>query len=202
MIWTASGPSVAMPSRTAAREPARFTTRVLPEIPASPRDTPASTMPADKPGRAQRLGDAEQFTVEEVERRFRRDVARRDTRAAHRHHQVDAADHRGVERIADLDLVGGHHDHAVDDEPRLTEQFGDQRTAVVLLVAVSGAVIDDDDQRPAHQLPWLFHELNRISGQRQRRGHSQRPGGPGRDASLLALPRVTSTVCGLPAGSR
>ena len=49
MIWTASGLSVAMPSRTAAREPARLTTRVLPEMPASPRDTPASTMPGRQP---------------------------------------------------------------------------------------------------------------------------------------------------------
>jgi hypothetical protein len=34
----------------------------------------------------------------------------------------------------------------------------------VVLFAMSGAVVDDDDERPAHQLPWLFHECNRISG--------------------------------------
>ena len=118
-----------------------------------------------KTGRAQRLGDAEQFAIEDVAGRFWGDVARGDTCATDRHHQVHSPDHRGVERVADLHLVGGDHDHAVDHEPRLTEQFGDQRTAVVLL-AVSGAVVDDDDERPAHQLPWLFHECNRISGQR------------------------------------
>src|SRR5882757_8318307 len=37
MIWVASGPNVAMPSRTAPRDPAMLTTRVLPEIPARPR---------------------------------------------------------------------------------------------------------------------------------------------------------------------
>jgi hypothetical protein len=37
-----------MPSRTAYREPARFTTSVLPETPANPRDKPASVIPADK----------------------------------------------------------------------------------------------------------------------------------------------------------
>ena len=41
MIWAANGFSVAMPSRTANREPARLTTRVLPEMPARPRDRPA-----------------------------------------------------------------------------------------------------------------------------------------------------------------
>ena len=132
MIWVASGFSVAMPSRTAEREPAMLTTRVLPEMPARPRDSPASTIPADKPGRAQRLGDAEQFAIEDVEGRLRRDVARRDPGAADRHHQVDSADDRRVQRVADLDLVGGHHDDTVDDEARLIEQLGDQRTAVVL----------------------------------------------------------------------
>src|ERR1700761_7806935 len=39
MIWAANGLSVAMPSRTANREPARLTTRVLPEMPARPRDS-------------------------------------------------------------------------------------------------------------------------------------------------------------------
>ena len=43
-------------------------------------------------------------------------------------------------------------DHAVDDEPRLGQQLGDQRAAVVLLVAVRGAIVDDDDQCPPHQL--------------------------------------------------
>ena len=44
-----SGDSVAIPSRTAAREPAKLTTSVLPETPANPRDTPASTAPAASP---------------------------------------------------------------------------------------------------------------------------------------------------------
>src|SRR5690625_1942691 len=49
MIAVASGISVAIPSRTAARDRARLTTRVLPETPARPRDNPASVAPADSP---------------------------------------------------------------------------------------------------------------------------------------------------------
>ena len=49
MIWAASGLRVAMPSRTACREPARLTTSVLPEMPARPRDRAASVIPADSP---------------------------------------------------------------------------------------------------------------------------------------------------------
>src|SRR3954452_5215961 len=44
-----SGVRVAMPSRTAARDDARFTTSVLPDTPTSPRDRPASTAPAARP---------------------------------------------------------------------------------------------------------------------------------------------------------
>ena len=42
MTWDTSGPSVAMPSRTAARLSARLTTTVEPDTPAKPRDSPAS----------------------------------------------------------------------------------------------------------------------------------------------------------------
>src|SRR5690606_9240314 len=49
MTCGTSEASVAMPSRTAAREPARLTTSVLPEIPTRPREMPASTAPADSP---------------------------------------------------------------------------------------------------------------------------------------------------------
>jgi hypothetical protein len=35
---------------------------------------------------------------------------------------------------------------------------------VVFFIAVSGAVIDDDNERAAHQLHGLFHGTNRISG--------------------------------------
>ena len=83
---------------------------------------------------------------------------------------VDSADDRRVQRVADLHLVGGHHHDTVDDEPRLAKQLGDQWAAVILF-AMCGAIVDDHDQRPAHQLPWLFHVYNRISGDGQRRGH-------------------------------
>jgi len=176
MICTANGLRVAMPSRTAARDPAMLTTRVLPEMPASPRDTPASTMPADSP----------------------------DARSASempRHDEVHPADHGGVQRVADLHLVGGHHHDTVDDETGLTEKLGHQRTAVVLFVAMGSAVIDDDDERAAHQLPWLLHELNRIGGHAQRCSHSQRSrSGPGRHCCIF--PSVTCTLCGSPDGSR
>ena len=66
-----------------------------------------------------------------------------------------------------------YDDHdSIDDETGLTEQFGDQRTAVVLL-AVGGAIVDDDHECPPHQLPWLFHACNRICAGSQRRSHSQ-----------------------------
>ena len=142
-----------------------LTTSVLPEMPARPRETPASTIPADEPRRTQRLGDAEQFAIQDVAGRLGRHVTRGDPGAADRHHQVHSADDGGVQRVADLHLVGGDDDDTVDDEARLIEQFGDQRTAVVLL-AVSRAVVDDDDERPTNQLPWLFHECHRISGAR------------------------------------
>src|SRR5689334_16447986 len=58
------------------------------------------------------------------------------------------------------------------------------------------AVVNHDHERAPDQLPWLFHEANRISGQGQRRSHSQ-----GRRRHCCALPSVTSTVCDFPAGS-
>ena len=36
-----------------------LTTSVLPEMPANPRDTPASTRPADNPDARESLGDAQ-----------------------------------------------------------------------------------------------------------------------------------------------
>ncbi len=118
MIWMANGFRVAIPSRTAEREPAMLTTRVLPETPARPRDRPASTMPAASPDDAQRLGDAEKFAIQDVEGRLRRHIPWRHTGAADRHHQIDSTDDRRVQRVADLHLVGGHHDDTVDDEAR------------------------------------------------------------------------------------
>ena len=53
--------------------------------------------------------------------------------AADRDHQVDSADDGGVERVADLHLVGGDHHDPVHQETALTEQLGDQRSAVILL---------------------------------------------------------------------
>ena len=52
-------------------------------------------------------------------------------------------------------------------KPGLGEQFGDQRSAVVLFVTVRAAIIDDHDQRPTHQFDRLFHGCNRISGRRR-----------------------------------
>ena len=49
MTCATSGVSVAIPSRTAARDGARFTTSVLPDTPTRPRDSPASTAPAASP---------------------------------------------------------------------------------------------------------------------------------------------------------
>ena len=200
MIWMANGLSVAMPSRTAARDPAMLTTRVLPEMPARPRDTPGVDDARRQPRGAQRLGDAEQFAIQDVAGGLGGHVPRRDTGAADRDHQVDTADDRRVQRIADLDLVGGHHDDTVDDEARLTEQFGDQRPVVVLL-AVRRPVVDDDDERPTHQLPWLFHECTVYLARDSRRGHAQRRRCPSA-GHCAALPSVTCTVCGLPDGSR
>ncbi len=173
MICMANGLSVAIPSRTADRDPAMLTTSVLPEIPARPRDTPGIDDACGETGRAQRLGNAEQFAIQDVAGRLGRHVPRGHPGAADRHHQVDSADDGRVQRVADLHLVGGHHNDAVDDEARLIEQLGDQWTAVVLL-AVSCPVVDDDDERPTNQLPWLFHECHRICGGGHRRGHSQR----------------------------
>ena len=118
MIWVANGLSVAIPSRTADREPAMLTTSVLPEMPARPRDTPGVDDAGSQTGRAQRLGDAEQLAIQDVAGRLGRHVARRHTGAADRDHQVDSADDGGVQRVADLHLVGGHHDDTVDDEAR------------------------------------------------------------------------------------
>ena len=84
--------------------------------------------------------------------------------------QIDAADDGGVQRVADLDLVGRDDHDPVDDEAGLAEQFGDHRTAVVLFVSMRRPVVDDDDECATHQLTWLFHERNRIS--RRRRGAS------------------------------
>jgi hypothetical protein len=103
-----SGVSVAMPSRTAAREGARLTTRVLPDTPTEPPRQPGVDGARGQPGRADRLGDAGNRPVEDARRRVRGDVTRRDARAPHRDHEVDAADHRGVERVADRDRVTGH----------------------------------------------------------------------------------------------
>src|SRR6201999_2331582 len=144
-------------------------------------------------GGADRLGDAENLAIQDVAGRFGRDVAGRNSRPADRHHQVHPTDHRGVERVADLDLVSGHRDHAVDHESRLGQQLGDQRTAVVLLVPVRGAVVDHHDQRPAnYQLRTRIHGCNRITelGQWLIDSHH-----------CSALPRVTWTVRLPPPGS-
>ena len=191
MIWAASGFSVAMPSRTAYREPARLTTNVLPEIPARPRDKPASMMPADRPDARIASAMPRSSRSRMSQGRLRGDVARRHAGAADRHHQVHSPDDGGVQRVADLHLVGGDGDHAVDDEPGLGEQLGDQRPAVVL-VAVRGPVVNNDDQCPADQLRTLFHGCNRISGVRPRRGDSHH---------CCALPNVTCTVLVSPDGS-
>jgi hypothetical protein len=98
---------------------------------------------------------------------------------------LDTADDRGVECIADLHLVGGHHDHTVDDESRLVEQFRHQRTAVVLF-AMRRPVVHDDHQRPTHQLHRLFHVCHRISGARQWPNSRWEL-----DGHCLALPSVT-----------
>ena len=65
-----------------------------------------------------------------------------------RDHQVHPTDHRGVQRVPDLHLVSRDRHYTVDDEARLGQQLGHQRTAVVL-VPVSGAIVDHHDQSPA-----------------------------------------------------
>ena len=97
------------------------------------------------------------------------DVAWGDARPPDRDDQVDPADHGGVQRVADLDFVSGDRDDTVDDESRLGQQFGYQRTAMVL-VPVSGAIVDHHDQSPAnYQFRTRFHGCNRISELRQSR---------------------------------
>ena len=106
---------------------------MLPETPAKPRDNPASMMPAANPDA--RIASA----IPRTKRSRMSSVASgvtsrgRDPGAAHRDDQVHSADHRGVERVADLHFIGGDGHHAVDDEPGFGEQLGDQRAAVVLV---------------------------------------------------------------------
>lgn len=67
MMCAASGPGVAIPSRTAARDPARFTTRVLPDTPAGARQPGVGGSCRQARG-AQRLGDSEELTVRDGRR--------------------------------------------------------------------------------------------------------------------------------------
>ena len=166
-----------------------LTTSVLPEMPASPRDRPASVMPADRP--EARSASAIPSSSRSRMARVASGVTSRGchTGAADRHHQVHTADHRRVERVADLDLVGGHHHDAVDHEPRLGEQFGDQRPAVVLLVAVRLPIVDDDDQcTPAEPSGCSMDVTVYPGGRRPARTLGLRsPGGHGRRGSLVGL---------------
>ena len=125
-----------------------MTTNVLPETPARPARQPGVDDSRGQSRGADGFGDTEDFPIQDVDGGLRRDVARRDSGAAHRDHQVHPTDHRGVQRVADLHLVSRDRHHTVDDEPRLGQQLGDQRPAVVL-VAVRGAIVDHDDQSPA-----------------------------------------------------
>src|SRR3981189_391472 len=109
-----------MPSRTARRGPAMLTTRVLPEIPARPRETPASTMPADKP---------EQRSDSAMPRRSRYRGGRVGSGGR-------ARGVGGCQGVADVHLIGGDPHDPVDDEAGFAEKFGDQRSAVIFLVTV------------------------------------------------------------------
>ena len=121
MIWVANGLSVAIPSRTADREPAMLTTSVC--LRSRPgRERGGVDDARREPGRAKRLGDTEQLTIQDVPGRLGRHVPGGYPGAADRHHQVNSADNGRVQRVADLHLVGGHHHDAVDDKPRLIEQ--------------------------------------------------------------------------------
>ncbi len=66
--------------------------------------------------------------------------------AADGDHQVDATDDGGVQRVPDLDLVGRDRDRRVDVEAGLGEQLADQRPDEGLILAVGGAVVDDDHE--------------------------------------------------------
>src|SRR6202012_2041717 len=131
------------------------------------------------------------LAVEDLQGRFRGPVTRLHAGAADRHHKIHSPDHRGVQCVADLDLVGGDGHHAVDNEAGFGEQLGNQWPAVVL-IAVRGPIVDNDDECPADQLDALFHGCNRISGVGPRRGDSHH---------CCALPKVTCTVLLSPDGS-
>ena len=113
--------------------------------------------------------------------------------------KVHPADHRGVQRVADFHLVGGHHDHAVDDEaasPSSSVTNGPLWSSSPCAVRSSTTTTS---ARPTNSPgcsmnPTVY--LGSVSG-----SHCQRD--PTRcDAHCSALPRVTCTVCGLPDGSR
>ena len=159
MTCRMSGVSVAMPSRTAAREGARLTTRVLPDTPDEPARQPGVDGARGQPGRADRLGDAGNRPVQDARRRVRGDVTRRDARAPHRDHEVDATDHRGVERVADRDRVTGHHDHCVDHQPGLFEQFANQGADGVLALPVARTVVHDHDERATDLRGGHLHDV-------------------------------------------
>src|SRR5690349_19708246 len=104
-----------MPSRTAEREPARFTTSVLPETPTRPREMPASTAPAARPEARSAsamawIGRSRTACVASGGH-----VARRHACAAHGDHEVDATDDGRVERGPDVDHLTFDRDGAVDD---------------------------------------------------------------------------------------
>ena len=146
-----------MPSRTAARDEARFTTSVLPDTPASPRDRPASSEPAARPEDRRASRDSRNLAVEDLGGDVGGHVAGRHAGAADGDDEVDAADDRGVERVADLHLVGRHRDDGVDDEACLVQQLCHQGSDGVLAVTVSGAVVDDYHQRAAGQRGFDVH---------------------------------------------
>ena len=85
----------------------------------------------------------------------------------------------------------------------MTQDQGLHHTEYDTRLAAYAAVVDDNDESPADQRVGLFHGHNRICRYGQRRSHSKRRSWrPLNQPHCAALPRVTSTVCGLPEGSR
>ena len=150
---------------------------------------PASTAPAARPERAERLGDAVDRAVEHTLRGVGGDVARRHTGAADGDHEVDATDDGRVERGPDVDHLTLDRDGAVDDEAGFFEQFGDKRSGVVVLLTVRHPVVHDHDQSAAKALRAAFHTDHRSGSLT-----SKRQPGPWFWAPILPWCASTSPV--------
>lgn len=102
-----------------------------------------------KTGSTKCFGNSRDLAIENLSGHVRSDVTRGYPGTADRDDEVDATDDCGVESVADLHFVGGDGDCRIDEKTRFVQQFRDQWTDGVGVVAVGCAIVDDDDQSAA-----------------------------------------------------